>query len=50
MPGESLREGISVITESSKAEETNIAQEPYLCLPCIFGQLLDLFEPQVLLE
>lgn len=50
MPGESLRQGTSVITESSKTEETNIAQEPHLCLWRVFGQLLDLFEPWVLLE
>lgn len=50
MPGEFLRERTSIITESSKAEETSIAQGLYLCLPCIFGLLLDLFKPWVLLE
>lgn len=44
MPEDSLKEETSVITENSKAEETNISQELCLCLPCISGQFLDLSE------
>lgn len=32
--------------ESSKGEETNMAQKLFLCLPCIFGHVLNFFEPQ----
>lgn len=46
MSGDFLREETSVNTESSKGEVTDIAQEPYLCLSCIFGHVLDLSEPQ----
>lgn len=45
MPGDSLGEETSVNTESSQGEETNLAQQPYLCLPCNFGHVLDLSEP-----